>query len=317
MLKLNVVNLKEITMDIKEIFYPNSFDKENVASNDKHFLINGDSLSELKKIKDNSIDLIFADPPYNIGKNFETNIDKWENIDSYVEWCKYWIDECMRVLKKNGTFYFMTATQHMPFLDVYVSSKYHVISRIIWTYDSSGVQSKKKFGSLYEPITMITHNKKSKYTFNSEDIKVETTTGAKRNLIDYRKNPPQPYSNTKIPGNVWEFSRVRYRMEEYENHPTQKPKKLLERIIKVSSNKGDIVLDPFGGSFTTGEVCNDLDRNFVGIELNNNYFQIGIRRCEISKTYNNVPLTKDKTRKTKNKSKKDHLQSKQVSLFDD
>ena len=77
---------------------------------------------------------------------------------------------------------------------------------------------------------------------------VEAKTGAKRKLIDYRKNPPQPYSKEKVPGNVWEFSRVRFKMDEYENHPTQKPESLLERIVKASSNEGDIVLDNFLGS---------------------------------------------------------------------
>ena len=81
-------------------------------------------------------------------------------------------------------------------------------------------------------------------------------TGAQRQLIDYRKDPPQPYSTQKVPGNVWNFNRVQFRMEEYENHPTQKPEALLERIIRAStSNPGDVVLDPFSGSFTTSIVA--------------------------------------------------------------
>ncbi|MEO2248557.1 DNA methyltransferase [Staphylococcus saprophyticus] len=163
---------------------------------------------------------------------------------------------------------------------------------------------------------MVTHNKNSKFTFNADDIMIDAPTGSTRKLMDYRKNPPQPYNNTKVPGNVWNFTRVRYRMDEYENHPTQKPKKLLERIIKASSNENEVVLDPFGGSFTTGEVCNDLKRQFIGIEMNNNYFQMGIRRCNISNNYKGKALIKDKTRKTKNKSKKDHNNIQQTSLFD-
>ena len=89
--------------------------------------------------------------------------------------------------KKNGTFYFMTATQFMPYLDVYISENYNVLSRIIWSYDSSGVQSKKIFDSLYEPILMCTKNKKAKYTFNYNDILVEAKTGSQRKLINYRK----------------------------------------------------------------------------------------------------------------------------------
>lgn len=98
----------------------------------------------------------------------------------------------MRVLSDTGAMYFMTATQHMSYLDVYVSEKYNVLCRIIWSYDSSGVQSKKMYGSLYEPILMINKNKKASYIFNHEDVLVEAKTGAKRKLIDYRKNPPQP-----------------------------------------------------------------------------------------------------------------------------
>ncbi|MCI9541023.1 MAG: adenine-specific DNA-methyltransferase [Lachnospiraceae bacterium] len=263
----------------------------------------GDSLSILRQMKDESVNLIFADAPYNIGKDFGNNSDKWESVKEYIEWCKKWINECMRVLKSDGTMYFMTATQHMPYLDIYVSENYNVLCRIVWTYDSSGVQSKKMFGSLYEPILMINKNQKSKYTFNHLDILVEAKTGAERKLIDYRKNPPQPYNTKKVPGNVWDFSRVRYKMDEYENHPTQKPEALLERIIKTSSNIGDIVLDPFSGSFTTSAVAVRLGRYAVGIDLNDEYFEMGIRRTGIATQYKGKELIKQKIRKTNARSK--------------
>ena len=276
---------------------------DECLSNENSIVILGNCLENLSKIADNSIDLIFADPPYNIGKDFGNNKDKWNSTDEYISWCKLWIDECFRILKKDGTFYFMTATQFMPYLDVYVSEKYNVLSRIIWSYDSSGVQSKKIYGSLYEPILMCTKNKNSKYTFNYEDILVEAKTGAQRKLIDYRKKVPTPYNTQKVPGNVWNFNRVRFKMEEYENHPTQKPESLLERIILASSNKGDIVLDPFSGTFTTSSVAIKLGRKAIGIELNNDYYKIGIRRTGISKEYNGQLLEKDKSRKTSNRSK--------------
>ena len=276
---------------------------DECLSNENSIVILGYCLENLSKIADNSIDLIFADPPYNIGKDFGNNKDKWNSTDEYISWCKLWIDECFRILKKDGTFYFMTATQFMSYLDVYVSEKYNVLSRIIWSYDSSGVQSKKIYGSLYEPILMCTKNKNSKYTFNYEDILVEAKTGAQRKLIDYRKKVPTPYNTQKVPGNVWNLNRVRLKMEEYENHPTQKPESLLERIILASSNKGDIVLDPFSGTFTTSNVAIKLGRKAIGIELNNDYYKIGIRRTGISKEYNGQLLEKDKSRKTNNRSK--------------
>ena len=278
---------------------------EENKSNANSMVILGDSLNVLGEMKDGSVRLIFADPPYNIGKKFGNNIDKWGSVGEYIDWCKLWIDECMRVLSDDGTMYFMTATQHMPYLDVFVSEKYNVLCRIVWTYDSSGVQSRKMYGSLYEPILMVNKSSRSKYIFNGDDILVEAKTGAKRKLIDYRKNPPQPYSSEKIPGNVWDFSRVRFKMDEYENHPTQKPEALLERIIKASSNLGDVVLDPFSGSFTTATVAARLGRVGVGVDLNEEYYEIGLRRTGIASERNGKKLEKDKQRKTKNLSKFD------------
>lgn len=266
-------------------------------------VILGDSLDVLKNIKDKTVNLIFADAPYNIGKNFGNNHDSWSSVSAYISWCKIWLDECMRILKDDGTMYFMTATQHMPYLDIYMNENYNVLSRIMWAYDSSGVQSKKIYGSLYEPILMVNKNRKNKYTFNYQDILVEAKTGARRKLIDYRKNPPQPYNTQKVPGNVWQFNRVRFKMDEYENHPTQKPEALLERIIKASSNEGDVILDPFSGSFTTSAVAHKLNRISIGIDMNEEYFEMGLRRVEITDHYNGKILIKEKLRKTNAKSK--------------
>ncbi len=294
----------------------NNYNFEYLESKNSLIIFN-DCVSTLKSMEAKSVDLIFADPPYNLGKDFGNNSDSWEDKKEYLKWCYEWIDECFRVLTDNGTFYLMNSTQNMPFISVYIQERYHVVNDIIWSYDSSGVQSKKKFGSLYEPILMTTKSNKSKYVFNYEDILVEAKTGSKRGLIDYRKNPPQPYNTQKVPGNVWEFPRVRYRMEEYENHPSQKPESLLERIIKASSNKGDIVLDPFGGSFSTGAVAVRLGRKIISMDINKDYFKIGIRRTGISAEYNGEILQKDKSRKTKNTSKKDHQlsNSNQMSLL--
>ncbi|GHV51043.1 methyltransferase [Synergistales bacterium] len=282
--------------------------------NNTSCVILGDSLNVLKAIKSNSIDLIFADPPYGIGKDFGTTKDKFSDIADYFAWCKVWIDECMRILKYSGTMYFMSSTQYMPILDRYVDGKYYVINRIVWMYDSSGVQSKSKFGSLYEPILMITHDEKSDYTFNYQDILVEARTGAERKLIDYRKDPPQLYNTQKVPGNVWQYNRVRYKMDEYENHPSQKPEALLERIVLASSNKNEIVLDPFSGSFTTSSVAVRLGRKAIGIDINPDYFKIGLRRTGVMLEYNGEFLCQDKSRKTKNKSKSDHSMQGQIML---
>ncbi len=240
-------------------------------------LINADVFDGLKTVEEGSVDLIFIDPPYNIGKDFNTTKDKWKTAESYLDWSYEWIDACIRKLKSNGIMYIMTSTQFMPYFDIYIRQRMSILSRIIWYYDSSGVQAKKYFGSLYEPILFCVKNKYD-YCFNAKEILVEAKTGAKRRLIDYRKSIPTQYNSTKIPGNVWEFPRVRYRMDEYETHPSQKPINLLRRIIKASSNKGDLILDPFSGTFTTSYVCKELERRSIGIEIDDGYFTIGLRR---------------------------------------
>ncbi|EGT4257183.1 adenine-specific DNA-methyltransferase [Citrobacter amalonaticus] len=270
-------------------------------------IIHGDALTELKKLPADSVDLIFADPPYNIGKDFDGMVESWDE-DIFLAWLFNCIEECHRVLKKQGTMYIMNSTENMPHIDLKCRTLFTIKSRIVWSYDSSGVQAKKFFGSMYEPILMMVKDARQ-YTFNSDAILVETKTGAKRALIDYRKNPPQPYNTQKVPGNVWEFPRVRYLMDEYENHPTQKPLALLKRIVLASSSPGDTVLDPFAGSFTTGAMAVALGRKFIGIEVNDEYVKMGLRRLNIRSHYAVEELKKVKKRKTQNLSKKSRTAS--------
>lgn len=271
----------------------------NFFGKDNQGIYHGDAIEVLKYIPNESIDLIFVDPPYNIGKDFAGRKDKWETDEAYLKWCYEWIDLCISKLKPNGSIYLMTSTQFMPYFDLYVRDKLTILSRIVWTYDSSGAQAKKFYGSMYEPILFCVKDKNN-YTFNSKDIMVEAKSGSQRKLIDYRKNPPQPYNSEKVPGNVWNFVRVRYRMDEYENHPTQKPISLLERIIKASSNENDVVLDPFSGTFTTCYVAKQLNRKFIGIEIQEEYLKIGLRRLGIATEYKGEQLVKQKKSYRKN-----------------
>ena len=250
-----------------------------------HKIVHGDALDVLPTLPDLSMDLIFADPPYNIGKKYVGFTDKWPSDEAYLEWCEQWLGLCIRKLKPQGSMYVMASTQSIPMIDLYLRERMHILSRIVWRYDSSGVQARKYFGSLYEPILHCANDPK-RYTFNADQIMVEAKTGARRKLIDYRKVVPTVYNSKKVPGNVWYFPRVRYRMEEYEEHPSQKPEALLERIILASSNEGDTVLDPFAGTFTTCAVAKRLGRKTIGIEQEEDYVKIGLRRVGIQATYN-------------------------------
>lgn len=272
-----------------------------ILGTESHKILFGDALEALNLIPDGSVDLIFADPPYNIGKVFAGLKDKWATDEDYLKWCYRWLQMCIDKLKPNGAFYVMTSTQFMPYFDLFLRDRMTILSRLVWSYDSSGVQARRYYGSMYEPILYCVKDKDN-YTFNADDILVEAKTGSQRKLIDYRKNPPQPYNTKKIPGNVWDFARVRYRMEEYENHPTQKPIALLDRIIRASSNEGDIVLDPFSGSFTTGFVAKQLNRSSISIEIQEDYIKIGLRRLGLADEFNGVPLLKEgKTTKVRNR----------------
>lgn len=283
---------------------------------DRHTLFHGDALHILSsEISSNSVDLIFIDPPYNIGKRFSNFYDKWESEEDYANWAYKMLDECLRVLKPTGTLYVMTSTQAMPYFDLYLRQKTVILSRIIWHYDSSGVQAKKYFGSMYEPILHCVKDKKN-YIFNSDDIKIEAKTGAQRKLIDYRKSVPCQYNTEKVPGNVWYFPRVRYRMEEYENHPAQKPEALLERIILASSNQNSLVLDPFAGTFTSAAVAKRLGRISISIESQEEYLKIGLRRVLGWKEYKGeklLPPSKNNTKSNKNSPDINFIQK---SLFD-
>lgn len=260
-------------------------DSANYFSGECCEVYRGDALSILRNaIPDRSVNLIFADPPYNIGKRFFNFVDKWPSIGDYIAWCEEWLDLCISKLADNGSMYVMASTQSMPYIDLFLSKKLEVLSRIVWRYDSSGVQAKRFYGSLYEPILFCVKDK-ANYTFNSHDIAVEAKTGNQRRLIDYRRAIPKQYNLTKVPGNVWYFPRVRYRMDEYEKHPAQKPEALLERVIKASSNPGDVILDPFSGTFTTSAVAKRLGRRSIGIELQDEYVKIGLRRLGISQEY--------------------------------
>jgi len=247
-----------------------------------HTVYYGDALTVLADcVPDGSVDLVFADPPYNIGKQFNGFRDRWPSDEAYAEWCYSWLQLCIAKLRDTGSMYVMCSTQGMPYIDIFLRSRMDILSRIVWRYDSSGVQAKSRFGSMYEPILHCVRDPRN-YTFNGDSVLVEAHTGARRKLIDYRRTTPAPYNTTKVPGNVWYFPRVRYRMAEYEEHPSQKPEALLERIILASSNEGDTVLDPFAGTFTTSAVARRLGRRSIGIERELEYVKIGLRRLGLA-----------------------------------
>jgi adenine-specific DNA-methyltransferase len=283
-------------------------------SDGKVTIYQADCLAALDRVPDGSVQLVFADPPYNIGKQFGDFSDSWPTDIAYAEWCYAWLEKCICKLSPAGSLYVMTSTQAMPYLDIWLRERLTVLSRIIWSYDSSGVQARRYFGSLYEPMLFAVKDPK-RYVFNAGDIEVQARTGAIRQLIDYRKAVPTPYKTSKVPGNVWEFPRVRYRMAEYEEHPTQKPEALLERVIRASTNPGDMVLDPFGGTFTTAAVAKRLGRKAISMERERPYIAIGLRRLGLATELDGEKLLAP-VKNTERKNGRVAAKLDQVSLFD-
>src|SRR5690606_27867349 len=204
-----------------------------------------------KNIKDNSIDLIVADPPYNLNKDYGNNSDT-KSFDDYIDFTENWTKEAKRVLKPTGTIYVFMGFRFISYLYQILEKTQNLNfnSWICWHY-TQGIGKKKGFSPRHDDILMFT--KSDKFTFNLDAIRVPQKF--------YRSVNNMRGAN---PGDVWEFSHVHYCQENRQNHPTQKPEGLIERMVLASSNEGDIVLDPFSGSGTTLRVCQQLNRKAIG-----------------------------------------------------
>lgn len=229
---------------------------------DNQHIICGDVIEELRKIPSESIELIVTDPPYNLNKDYGKSQDKLE-FDEYIEFSKQWLSEANRILKPNGTIYIFMGMRYISYIYEILEQDLgmHFNSWITWFY-TQGVGKTKGFSPRHDDILMFTKDSK-KFTFNLDDIRVPQKF--------YRSVNNMRGAN---PGNVWEFSHMHYCNAKRKTHPTQKPEGLYERMILASSNEGDCVLDPFGGSGTCLHVCQNTNRNGITIELNPEYCEM-------------------------------------------
>jgi len=236
-------------------------------SNKRLEIINGDAILEMKKITSNSVDLIVADPPYNLGKDYGNDSDS-KDFENYIEFTKEWTTEAKRILKPTGTMYVFMGFRFISYLYQILErdQKLNFNNWICWHY-TQGIGKKKGFSPRHDDILMFTKSKD--FTFNLDDIKIPQKF--------YRSVNNMRGAN---PGDVWEFSHVHYCNENRQNHPTQKPEGLIERLILASSNEEELVLDPFSGSGTTLRVSQQLNRNCIGIEINPTYVEQTKARIE-------------------------------------
>lgn len=230
-------------------------------------LICGDAIEVISRLPSESVDLVIADPPYNLGKDYGNNRDlkAW---DEYGRFTDAWIEQAIRVLKPTGSIYVFMGVRFISKLFVSLEEKHRLFfnSWITWHY-TQGMGRKVGFSPRHEDILFF--NKSRKFTFNLDDVRVPQKY--------YRQRNNMAGAN---PGDVWQFSHVHYCSAERVEHPTQKPEALMERIIRASSNSGDLVLDPFVGSGTTSRVAAHLDRRWIGIDINPDYIALANRRIE-------------------------------------
>jgi DNA modification methylase len=236
-----------------------------------HRVIQGDCCAVLASLPAESVDLVVADPPYNIGIDYGQG-KKADRRGDYWKWCRQWIYLCRRVLKPDGSIWIISGQEHAAEIDISLRlDDFTIRNRVTW-HETFGVYCRRKFGRCSRPMFYAVKDKK-KFTFNKEAV---TVPSARQAYGDKRAAP-----GGKIMGDVWQISRVCGTFHErVDGVPTQLPSELVARIIGVSSNPGDAVLDPFAGSGTTLAVAKQMGRQATGIELNPDYARIAERRLE-------------------------------------
>lgn len=235
-----------------------------------------DVLKGLKKLDDESVDLVFADPPFNLNKDY--GIDK-DNRDDYFGWCDAWICECFRVLKKTGSFYLMNYPKNIFDLGLIMRKYGFFKNMIIWKQTKP--PTKNYFVIGYQPILFFTKEARD-YVFNRyAETKKPETDGV---IYGYNKECvlTDIWTDIKLVSGGCLASKEAILRKDSKSkiHPCQMPEKLIKRIILFSSNEGDLVLDPFIGSGTTAVVCKRFGRDFIGFDNNPKYVDLTNKRLE-------------------------------------
>ncbi len=253
-----------------------------MISNIKNKIINGDSLEELKKIPRETFDLIFADPPYNLQLKSELTRpdrskvsavnDKWdqfENFKKYDEFTYEWLNECKRILKKDGAIWVIGSYHNIFRVGTAIQNLgFWILNDVIWNKNNPMPNFRgTRFTNAHETLIWASKSEKSKYTFNYQSLKC-------------LNDDLQMRSNWNLP--ICSGSE-RLKKNGKKIHSTQKPESLLHRILLATSNKNDLILDPFLGSGTSAAVAKKLGRNYFGIEKEKNYFKAAEQRINATK----------------------------------
>jgi site-specific DNA-methyltransferase (adenine-specific) len=252
-------------------------------------VLTGDCLRLLAELPEGGVDLAFADPPFNIGYEYDVYDDRQAKAD-YLAWTERWLAAVRRVLKPTGSFYVAIGDEYAAETKVRLDGFGLTLRNwIVWHY-TFGVHCTKKFTRSHAHIFYYVADPK-RFTFHADAVRVPSA--RQTTYADKRANPrgrlpddtwvlrPQEDARLFPPhSDTWYVSRVCGTFKERTGHPCQMPEALLERIVRVSSNPGDLVLDPFAGSGTTLAVARRLGRRYLGIELSEQYAEQVRRRLE-------------------------------------
>lgn len=259
--------------------------EENINKIASDSVVIGDVYKALEKIDDNSIDLLIVDPPYNLDKNFHGNSFKKTADNAYAEYTEEWLKAVVKKLKKTASVYVCCDWKSALVIGAILDKHLILRNRITWQREK-GRGAKANWKNSMEDIFFATVS--NDYVFNLDAVKQR-----KKVLAPYRENgKPKDWEQTEqgnfrytCPSNFWDDIAVPYwSMAENTAHPTQKPEKLIAKLVLASSNAGDVVLDPFAGSGTTGVVAKKLGRKFICLEQNPLYCAWAQKRLEMVET---------------------------------
>lgn len=269
----------------KELVFKKKLYNSIQYNHDNGVLVNGDCIEMFKGINSSTIDVIFADPPYNIKK---ADWDNFESQEAYIKWSIKWIKEASRVLKDNGMLYICGFSEILADLK-HPSMKYFDNCKwLVWYYQNKANLG-KDWGRSHE--SLLCFRKSKTFTMNIDDVRIPYS-GHTLKYPERAQGETSQFNHgneksTWIPNplgakpkDVIELPTTCNGMKEKTKHPTQKPEALLRKIIMASSNENEIILDPFSGSGTTCVVSEQLNRNWIGFDMNPEYNSWAINRIQ-------------------------------------
>jgi site-specific DNA-methyltransferase (adenine-specific) len=251
--------------------------------------INGDTFNILSKLPEKFVDLLIVDPPYNLSKKFNSNNFKEMSNREYADYTGKWLKLVMPTLKDEASVYVCCDWKTSVIIGQILPKYLNVRNRITWQREK-GRGAKENWKNGLEDIWFATNN--GRWTFNLDDVKIR-----KKVIAPYKQDgAPKDWRETEngnfrdtCPSNFWNDISIPYwSMPENTAHPTQKPEKLIAKLILASSNKGDVILDPFLGSGTTSVVAKKLGRRYVGIELDKTYCAWAEKRLQDAEIDKNI-----------------------------